>query len=415
MAYNLEQMQHQQAAPYNPGGWMPSLPQPPHAQSFSPAPTLPYPNYSPSMSLPAPQQQFRVVSPAPTISGNVFQPESSTGPPSLTAPLPTIPSLTSALPSIQNPSHDPALRIAWVRDVLFLVDRAQGSPLGEPQIGPVTIHDPQLLKLTQVAVPIVLQMAENQTTPLPPYAAEAVYHRASLTASGAFPEHIQRNPRHAFRDFETSARAGYGKAWFRIGRDYEGFGDMAHAKECFERGVRAGIASCLYRLGMAQLLGQLTLPQSAETALPLLHRAALLSSIDTPQPAYVYALLLLGEFTQLKVDEGLFFRLGLIPGQWAHSGNAGILQEARTHLEKSAYLHFAPAQYKLGHAYEFATPPFEFDALMSVEWYSRASQQGETEADMALSKWFLCGSRVGGPGGLGVHSLFNFRLVLTCS
>jgi len=46
----------------------------------------------------------------------------------------------------------------------------------------------------------------------------------------------------------------------------------------------------------------------------------------------------------------------------------------------------------LGHAYEFAQHPFPFDALLSVQYYSLASQQGEIEADMALSKWFLCGS-----------------------
>jgi TPR repeat protein len=32
---------------------------------------------------------------------------------------------------------------------------------------------------------------------------------------------------------------------------------------------------------------------------------------------------------------------------------------------------------------------FPFDPLLSVQWYSQA---GEAEADMALSKWFLCGA-----------------------
>lgn len=45
-------------------------------------------------------------------------------------------------------------------------------------------------------------------------------------------------------------------------------------------------------------------------------------------------------------------------------------------------------RYKLGHCYEFAEPhpPFGFDPLMSVQYYSLASQAGEAEADMALSK-----------------------------
>ncbi|KAJ1311186.1 hypothetical protein OPQ81_009687 [Rhizoctonia solani] len=33
-----------------------------------------------------------------------------------------------------------------------------------------------------------------------------------------------------------------------------------------------------------------------------------------------------------------------------------------------------------------------YDPLLSVQYYSAASQRGEGEADMSLSKWFLCGS-----------------------
>src|ERR1700759_724431 len=135
---------------------------------------------------------------------------------------------------------------------------------------------------------------------------------------------------------------------------------------------------------MAHLMGQLGLPASPEQALPLLHRAATLSSLECPQPAYVYALLLLNEFTQVSVQQHLFAPF-IPPGSTTQL-------EARKHLERAAYLHFAPAQYKLGHAYEFAESPFPFDALLSVQYYSLASQQGEVEADMALSKWFLCGS-----------------------
>jgi hypothetical protein len=103
-----------------------------------------------------------------------------------------------------------------------------------------------------------------------------------------------------------------------------------------------------------------------------------------PQPAYVFGLLLLGEFTHATVPPHLFTPL-IPPGSSRDN-------EARRHLERAAYLNFAAAQYKLGHAYEFAQPPFPFDALLSVQYYSLASQQGEIEADMALSKWFLCGS-----------------------
>jgi TPR repeat protein len=137
-------------------------------------------------------------------------------------------------------------------------------------------------------------------------------------------------------------------------------------------------------MGMAHLMGQLGLPANPEQAVPLLHRAATLATVDVPQPAYVFGLLLLGEFTQVTVPPHLFGPL-IPPGSSAQL-------EARKHLERAAYLNFSPAQYKLGHAYEFAETPFPFDALLSVQYYSLASQQGEVEADMALSKWFLCGA-----------------------
>ncbi|KIK36716.1 hypothetical protein CY34DRAFT_811059 [Suillus luteus UH-Slu-Lm8-n1] len=306
--------------------------------------------------------------------------QSQSAVPSLTAPIPTIQSLSTALPTIQQPAHDPALKLAWARDVLLLVDRTRYPSATDIPAGPVTITDPQLQRLVATAVPLVQHVASINQQPLPLFAAEAVYIRATLESSGAYPDRIPHNPRQAFRDFETAARAGYAAAWFRLGRDYENFNDAVHAKDCFERGAKLGVESCVYRMGMAHLLGQLGLPPNPAAALPFLQRAATLASTTTPQPAYVYALLLLGEFSAASLPTSLLPQLPIAQS------------EARRHLERAAYLGFAPAQYKLGHAYEFASPPFPFDALLSVQYYSLASQQGEVEADMALSKWFLCGA-----------------------
>lgn len=219
---------------------------------------------------------------------------------------------------------------------------------------------------------------------MPIYVAEAIFLQATFAASGAYPDQVKQNPRMAFRGFEQAARGGFAGAWFRLGRDYENFNDAAHAKDCFERGAKLGVENCCYRMGMAHLMGQLDLPVNHESALTLLHRAATLASIDVPQPAYVFALLLLAEFSHVTIPEHLF--KPYVPP----SSSAAL--EARKLLECAAYLNFPPAQYKLGHAYEFAQPPFSFDPLQSVQYYSLASQQGEIEADMALSKWFLCGA-----------------------
>lgn len=204
--------------------------------SFSPPQPLPVPPQQP----PAPHRQYSGPPPASAPS----LPSS----PSLTAPLPTIANLQGALHAVQNPQHDPFLRIAWCRDVFFLADRAQQNPSlsTDPKVGPVIINDPVLHRLVHAAVSIILQLSSITQSPLPQYAAEAVYWRAIFAASGAYPEFVAHNPRVAFRDFEAAARGGYATAWFRLGRDYENFKDPQHAKECFERGVKHGVESCTY-------------------------------------------------------------------------------------------------------------------------------------------------------------------------
>lgn len=58
-------------------------------------------------------------------------------------------------------------------------------------------------------------------------------------------------------------------------------------------------------MGTAHLMGQLDLPRNYEAALSLLQLAATLASIEVPQPAYIYALLLLSEFSHVTIPENL--------------------------------------------------------------------------------------------------------------
>lgn len=162
---------------------------------------------------------------------------------------------------MQQPNYDPAQKVAWCRDVLALVNRAealQGPPPNPTNIastdvpvGPIRIEDPQLRPLVDVMTSLILQISSPSPMPKPPpvHIAEAVYLRACCEASGAFASArppIKRDPRTAFRDYEFAARNSFPAAWFKIGRDYENFGDVPHGKDAFERGVKAGDERCLY-------------------------------------------------------------------------------------------------------------------------------------------------------------------------
>ena len=64
---------------------------------------------------------------------------------------------------------------------------------------------------------------------------------------------------------------------------------------------------------------------------------------------------------------------------------------ARFNIEKAAYLGFAKAQSKMGLAYELCQLGCEFDPALSLHYSALAAKQGEPEAQMGISKWFLCG------------------------
>ncbi|PVF94812.1 HCP-like protein [Serendipita vermifera] len=352
-----------------------------------------------------------------SVAGLTFSdpvPQKAATPPSLIVQLPTVATLASSLNAIQA-SKDPGSKVAWCKDVMSALDRAiqaSGSTPGEasakelllppPGASPPSENDVTLLRLSDIAVSTLMGLLApplpiGPNNSMPPYIAEALFLRGQIIAAGSFPEKLAKSPRDAFRDFEASARGGYAPAWFKLGRDYETVGDLVRAKECIERGVQRGVGSCFYRLGMAYLQGQLNLPQDPAIAMPLLQRAAFLSSIEVPQPAYVYALLLLQEFPHITLPQQLL--QSLVPAAHPTQTNPGappptLMSESRKYLERSAYLGFTPALYKLGQSYEHAIAPFPYDPLMSVQYYSLASQQGDPLADLALSKWFLVGSGV---------------------
>ncbi|GAA5878812.1 hypothetical protein JCM16303_007193 [Sporobolomyces ruberrimus] len=277
------------------------------------------------------------------------------------------------LASMRDAAHanggDVSKKVAWSKQVLKFIERTQAAA-GESS----RISDPTLVRWTDEALNHILTSASSPS-PVP----LALYLRGDLSASGSFPSYRSKDAKSSFRDFEASANAGYVKSWFRIGRAYEDFGDIRRAVGAYEKGVEKGDCGSTYRLAMAYLLGQIGVTADVPKAMALLKRAADTADLDTPQPPYILGMLLSGEFDSPSVQ----LNTSQIPLD---------LDEAKWRIERAAYLSFGPAQYKMGFSYEYATLSCLFDPLLSVQYYALASQNGEVEADMALSKWYLCGS-----------------------
>lgn len=328
----------------------PSAPSPPRMRVPSSAPVAPVPQRAPPVRAPPAQ-------PAP-----------------IHVPLPDTKTLAEQRERAQRSGQESDL-LHWSMQVVKYVERMQASD---------TQVDEQV---TQWIDEAIVQIVQAASLPDPP--AEALYARGDLLAGGAFPTYVTKDLRSAFSDFERSARKGYAPSWFRIGRDYETLGDIARARSAYTRGVNLSDVSSTYRMGMATLLGQLDVSSNATEGVRLLRTAADMSTVDTPHPAYIYALLLVGELEGVHVPSATLAEAEGLP--------AGVAPEAfypavRKYLQRAAYLNLALAQYKCGWCFEHAQLSFPFDPLMSVQYYSAASQGGEPDADMALSKWFLCGA-----------------------
>ena len=67
------------------------------------------------------------------------------------------------------------------------------------------------------------------------------------------------------------------------------------------------------------------------------------------------------------------------------------LNAARFNIAKAAYLGFAKAQTKMGAAHELCQLGCDFDPALSLHYNALAAKQGDPDAEMAVSKWFLCG------------------------
>lgn len=146
------------------------------SQMHSPVHSLPYPG--------PPSPEDTLTSGMGSLSVSGPSQKSSSEPPALTAPLPTISSLIAALPSVQTPNNTPASKIAWCRDVVGLVDRLYVIPnqtgSADPPRGPSTLLTRSSIGLSKSQSP----WSFNTPTPIP---FPNNYHPTSLKLSICVP------------------------------------------------------------------------------------------------------------------------------------------------------------------------------------------------------------------------------------
>jgi TPR repeat protein len=125
------------------------------------------------------------------------------------------------------------------------------------------------------------------------------------------------------------------------------------------------------------LLGHLKTETDYNQALIYLKSAATKANEECPDGAYAYGMILARKWDKVKIPDQV-----VAPDD----------HEAKEYIQKAANLGHVKALYKMGYCYEYADLGCQFDPILSVSYYKRAAEKGDAEADMALSKWYLCGA-----------------------
>ncbi|KAJ9119255.1 hypothetical protein QFC22_003747 [Naganishia vaughanmartiniae] len=134
--------------------------------------------------------------------------------------------------------------------------------------------------------------------------------------------------------------------------------------------------AAMYKLGVILLKGLLEQPSDEREGTAWLHRASQQADEENPHALH--------ELAMLYETPSLLARVqSLVPMDH---------QMARGLYTQAAQLGYASSQYRLGVHYECGTLGCPVDPRKSIAWLSRAADQGDAEAELSLSGWFLTGA-----------------------
>ena len=265
-------------------------------------------------------------------------------------------------------SNDPEMQLAWAQDALQYVDMAQLNEQRLAELQGARPTTPAVEHQLRVDAMNVTSFLADQFHP------KADFMRGVWLEFGKFGLRVDK--KEAFRAYTRAAQKGYARAEYRMGMQFEQSNDPIKALQHYQAGSEAGDSASNYRLGMMTLLGQHGQQQDFARGIQLIKQAASTADENAPQGAYVLGMLQARELPQINVPDAFL----------PYDEKA-----AKQNIEKAAYLGFAKAQLKMGSAYELCSLGCEFNPTLSLHYNALASRQGEAEADMAISKWFLCG------------------------
>lgn len=191
---------------------------------------------------------------------------------------------------------------------------------------------------------------------------------------------LQNDPKEAFSLYHSAAKQGHPQAAYRvavcceIGQE-DGGGtkrDPFKAVQWYKRAASLGDPPAMYKMGMILLKGLLGQARNPREGISWLKRAAERADMENPHALHELALLYssAGDNDAIIRDEAYASQL----------------------FHQASELGYKFSQFRLGMAYEYGLMGCPVDPRQSIMLYSAAAAQGEHQAELALSGWYLTGS-----------------------
>ncbi|RMX97279.1 hypothetical protein D0868_10731 [Hortaea werneckii] len=210
---------------------------------------------------------------------------------------------------------------------------------------------------------------------------EAQFYLADCYGQGSLGLVVDQ--REAFNLYQAAAKQGHPQAAYRtamcceLGGD-EGGGtkkDVQKAVQWYQRAARLGDPSAMYKLGIILLKALLGQQRNVGEAVTWLKRA---KDAESGNARVLHELAIVHDSANLdpevrnKILADDHYALELFQG--------------------AASLGLKTAQFRLGQASEYGNLTLPIDQRTSISWYSKAAAQGEHNAELALSGWYLTGA-----------------------
>ncbi|KAG8923449.1 hypothetical protein FRC03_003603 [Tulasnella sp. 419] len=204
---------------------------------------------------------------------------------------------------------------------------------------------------------------------------DAAYFLADCYANGIGTHNGRQDFDKAYPLFVQAAKHRHADAAYRAGICCEnGWGVRREAAKAMQWYRTAGALQhpgAMYRLGLAELNGELGQAKKPKEGVKWLKRSAEHATAEFPHALHELALL-----HERGIDNVLFVDL----------------EYSCELLAQAAELNYAPSAYRLGECYEYGKMGCPQDPALSIHYYNIAAQQDHRDACFALTAWYLVGS-----------------------